>query len=657
VDFIRTAFRHLAVWFLLSALVLGFTVWSSRTAETFETKPEATFPGQNFEVFSISPQGEFLAVGRQENILLVRRILTLGSDRTAGERQVILPSRSTQWTVSPDGSQVAWIADRKLTLSKVFGPSPDQPITSPLSENPSLIAFQDNGLLALIFPSGVVKIVEPTKMETRGTEHLSLTDPDTIIAHGSYLAVASRSKRQAEVLDLRGLPKIVETESQTSLPAFSRMVLSAEGRLAFVTLDGAIFSAGIIAGPGVVRAFDFYDDRRFAAGGDFKNLYLIGPLGPPMQVAATVPGISQIVASGTHFAYASPAGTSLVSYHSKPALTSAAKDFLFAWLTLTLLLVLGYLSRGLWLLWDHFGKRRRSGGSGGQIGASLGAFTPPAELLAAIAAGECVLVADEEMSALSGVPRWAEFLRGLADWLVELNLLDREAGNQINTRASKNNVETAWQMLQQTLLDRQDVLWEYAHARYTRMTALSRVHEYTGKVNFGGVITSNLDNLLEKAFQHRGAQSFAPSETEKLIPVFTNNEFFVLRLRGVWARRETIELDPITASNTNRKNLALIRFVETTMLSRCSVFLNLSPEAIGKLLEGVHLNPENAKQHYAVIPCAERDNSIRKACESMQNKFGIIPLMYPPGGTEMVCDFLQKLTEPSGQPLTLAAGV
>ena len=653
-EFVRTAILHLVSWFVLSGLVLGFLLSRPQSTESFEIKPEAAFPDHNFDVFSIAPRGEFLAVRRDKNILFIRRVLTLGPDRAAGEREVILPSPSTPWTVSPDGSQVAWIADGKLTLSKAFGISPDRPLTSPINEtaSPSLIAFRDNGLISLIFPSGAIRIVEPTKMETRGTGHLSFTDPDTIISRGSYLAIASRSKRQAEVLDLRGLPNITDAESQIGLPAFSRMVLSAEGRLALVIGDGGIFYAGAIESPGAVRAFDFFDDRRFVAGGDFKNLYLVGASIPPMQVAETATGISQLVASRTHFAYATPAGTSLVSYHR----ASSAKEVVIVWLTTTALVVLGYLAWGLWLLWNHLRRARPTARKLGEMGASLDTFDPPAELIAAIAAGECILAGGEDLSALAGVPRWAEFLRGLSDWLVELNLLSRDVGNQVNSRAGKNNVETAWQMLQQARRDRQDVLWEYAHARYTRMAALSRVHEYISEVNFGGVITPNLDNLLEKAFQHRGVRSFGPSETEELIPVFTDSEFFILKFRGVWARRDTIELDPLTALNANRKRPELMGFLETMMLTRSNVFLNMSPDAITQILEGVSINPENAKQHYAVIPCAADDKVLGKACELLQSRFGIISLTYPPGKTDIVCAFLAKLSDPSGKPLTRAVG-
>jgi len=271
----------------------------------------------------------------------------------------------------------------------------------------------------------------------------------------------------------------------------------------------------------------------------------------------------------------------------------------------------------------------------------LARFTPPDDLVAAMQKWECVLVAGEQLSVASAVLPWSKLLRSLTDWLSETGALTDLVANQIRSCAVKGDIDGAWKLLLPGMKGREAAVLEYARSAYMRSSPLTKIHETLAKLNFSGVITPNLDWMLEKAFAHREPQCIGPSETASFA-----RGFCVLKLRGVWERPETIQLDPQTAASTNLRDDSYRTFIEATHAVHRMIFVGISPAETGRILDGLNWR-KHPKQHLYVLAAIPADNKVvRKAWEQLQAGYGFTLLTYAPGDSATVCQFLEKLLPP-----------
>ena len=271
----------------------------------------------------------------------------------------------------------------------------------------------------------------------------------------------------------------------------------------------------------------------------------------------------------------------------------------------------------------------------------LDRFIPPDDLLTAMQKWECVLVSGEQLSVASAVLPWSKLLRSLTDWLSETGALTDLVANQIRSCAVKDDIDTAWKLLLPGMQGREAAVLEYARSAYMRASPLTKIHEALAKLNFSGVITPNLDWMLEKTFAHREPQCIGPTETASFA-----GGFCVLKLRGVWERPETIQLDPQTAADSNLQNERYRTFLEATHAVHRMIFAGISPAETRRILHGLNWKRQPTQHLYVLAAIAADDKAVRKAWEQLKRAYGFTLLTYVAGDTATVCQFLEKLQSP-----------
>jgi hypothetical protein len=275
----------------------------------------------------------------------------------------------------------------------------------------------------------------------------------------------------------------------------------------------------------------------------------------------------------------------------------------------------------------------------------LARFIPPDDLLTAMQKWECVLVSGELLSVASAVLPWSKLLRSLTDWLSETGALTDLVANQIRSCAVKEDIDTAWKLLLPGMQGREAAVLEYARSAYMRSSPLTKIHEALAKLNFSGIITPNLDWMLEKTFAHREPQCIGPTETAS----FTGG-FCVLKLRGVWERPDTIQLDPQTAADSNLHNESYRTFLEATHAVHRMIFVGIGPAETGRILNGLNWKRQPTEHLYVLAAIAADDKAVRKAWEQLQGAYGFTLLTYVAGDSATVCEFLEKLL-PQARPV------
>jgi len=255
---------------------------------------------------------------------------------------------------------------------------------------------------------------------------------------------------------------------------------------------------------------------------------------------------------------------------------------------------------------------------------------------------ECVLVAGEQLSVASAVLPWSKLLRSLTDWLAETGALTDLIANQVRSCALKEDIDGAWKLLLPGMQGREAAVREYARSAYMRSSPLTKIHEALAKLNFSGVITPNLDWMLEKTFAHREPQCIGPLETASFA-----GGFCVLKLRGVWERPDTIQLDPQTAASTNLRDDGYRTFIEATHAVHRLLFIGINPAEIGRILNGLNWKKQPTQHLYVLAAIAADDKAVSKAWEQLQAAYGFILLTYAAGDSATVCQFLEKLLPPT----------
>jgi hypothetical protein len=277
----------------------------------------------------------------------------------------------------------------------------------------------------------------------------------------------------------------------------------------------------------------------------------------------------------------------------------------------------------------------------GLVTGPLARFIPPDDLLTAMQKWECVLVAGEQLSVTSAVLPWSKFLRSLTDWLSEMGALTDLVANHIRACAVKEDIDTSWKLLLPGMQGREAAVLEYARSAYVRPAPLTKIHETLAKLNFSGVITPNLDSMLERAFAHRSPRCLGPTETGLF-----DGGFCALKLRGVWERPETINLDPQTAADSNRGNESYRTFVEATHAVHRLLFVGISPAETGRILNGLNWTRQPTQHMYVLAAIAADDKTVRKAWDHLQGTYRFALLTYAAGDSATVCQFLEKLLPP-----------
>jgi hypothetical protein len=275
--------------------------------------------------------------------------------------------------------------------------------------------------------------------------------------------------------------------------------------------------------------------------------------------------------------------------------------------------------------------------------------TVPRELVDACFAGECVLYAGAGLSAQSGLPTWHGLLSEMVEWAIRQEVVDGRLGNSLRVALQHGEMESVSEGLLDHIGSRVSALHEFLRETLLERATPSAVHQTLGRLPFIAVLTTNFDELLEKAFRDRSPPVFTPRDTEALLATISSREFFILKLYGNLHLADTVILSAAQyeeATTPNSPNSAFSSFMETLFFSRTILFLGARLEGIEDYLKGIKFSQTRPRTHYALVDVAASGPSWELKSNTLRRKYGIEVIPYAAtDGHPQVREFVKELAE------------
>lgn len=254
---------------------------------------------------------------------------------------------------------------------------------------------------------------------------------------------------------------------------------------------------------------------------------------------------------------------------------------------------------------------------------------PPQSLIEACVNGDCVLFASTGLSARAGRPTYRPFVKGLLDWSLNSKVVEWAAADSHRTAIEKGDGASVADAICDALGERREPLYNYLRETflYFSSSALSDAHLILGDIDFSGVLTVNLDDLLERTYEHRGNRVYTPQDTESLRETLHKRDFFILKLYGDLQRPETVVISTTQFEDAVSSNLPFLSFMETLFFSKTMLFIGTSLERIEDYLKSIYLKKQsNPRPHYALV--AVGDDGWQAKAQSLEKRYGIVTLPY-----------------------------
>jgi len=282
--------------------------------------------------------------------------------------------------------------------------------------------------------------------------------------------------------------------------------------------------------------------------------------------------------------------------------------------------------------------------------------TPPPDLLRAFGEKEVVLYAGAGLSYESGFPLWSQFVKSLVEFAVSEHAVDKSFAVSLFESLRIGKSDFVADSVVSALRERQPgKLERHLQQVFLRPTLpLSPIHEELRKLNLRAVMTTNFDDLLEKAFGDRSPHTYAPQETEELLNAISKQEFFILKLYGS-VRSPDVLVAPAQYEEVIRGNRAFSSVIETLFFSSTILFIGASLEGIEAYLRGISLPGVQKRTHYALV--AVSGSAWRTTADILRRRYGIEVLPIGDKGHigGRVLSFVKQLTAATGAPTTAPA--
>jgi hypothetical protein len=415
----------------------------------------------------------------------------------------------------------------------------------------------------------------------------------------------------------------------------------------------------------LVRGLQFYSDQSFLTAGEFRGVHLVSLEGKAQELAQSEPGVKGLAATQQFYVLRLPGRLQL--YRSAMVVVSNRR-----WEKVT------GVATGVWMVIAFYWKRRilkailrklleflRSIFEGDehrpkvrkQPFRNIPELAPPSdELFKASAQNEVFIFAGEEFSRMCGMPVWRSFLLGLIDRLYDSLLLEPESADIARAAHRRGEVDRVSNALHPIATANAEVLLDYARSMYRKPAALTQTHEALTRIGVGGIVTPNLDVLLERTFGLAEEKAFAATEAGDALSTMIRQEFVALKLRGVWSRPATLRIWPSQAQQANAANLPLKKLLGALLTHRTMIFLGASLDEIATWLEPADLASTPERPHYALV--VKADHNTTKKANDLLSQYNIETMTYPAeNGNDAVIEFLSRLAgETSDTALAATAG-
>jgi predicted ATPase len=164
-----------------------------------------------------------------------------------------------------------------------------------------------------------------------------------------------------------------------------------------------------------------------------------------------------------------------------------------------------------------------------------------------------------------------------------------------------------------------------AYLRRHLLTTAPVEHPLSGafsSIRFSGVITTNLDDLLQRTFQ---VEASTIADTSSLVQALTKGEFFLLKLFGD-LYRDDILLTGAHYRDAVLNNQPFGQLLKTLFHSRTILFAGVPFKMVEEFLDSVPSRSDSPPSHFALISAEEPAWRVRAA--SLRRRFGLRIIPY-----------------------------
>jgi predicted ATPase len=277
---------------------------------------------------------------------------------------------------------------------------------------------------------------------------------------------------------------------------------------------------------------------------------------------------------------------------------------------------------------------------------------PPDDLVDACTAGQCLVHAGPGLSVFAGYPTWPAFATMLCDALQSDSSVDPAVVDSLRGAVEEGEVDTALDTIANMIgVERAS---SYVASIFGASRPLGPVHEALGAVPFAAAVTSNYDDLLERAFAARTPHVYTSSDAEQLYTALGKREIFLLKLYGTSDRPETTKISFAQYEQESSRNQHFREFMSTLLLSRMLLFLGAEIESIERHLKLYSATITAPRRHYALAPIGGSSWVLR--ARLLQQKYGVEVIPYD-GSEDWLVAFLDELALRTGAVSTSPAAI
>ena len=632
----------LVVSWLTVLVTLAFvSLTKYEVTEHLEASATGNIETEGISRLWFSPGGELVGVGGNESQLIVR-VWSGGTSHLSRERTVSLPAATGApkpiFAVSADAGKAAWITPAGVHVESLISPPPENSDTLGFKRKIAIsaLAFTGLGQLAALYRDGELEFWDLAGERVAASKHIDIAEPVSLLANGQYMAAYSSASGDAFVFDTGAGDRLSLIEYKNYPRDCLSFTLSPEARFAVGTRQTLEAEGHSLAAPGPVRTLAYYDRNRILVGGDFSGIYMLGPGQDPQQVAVANPGTTVLAAAGSKLVFGDSRLLALASNRLVRNRVYKGMSRPSPWAMLALFALISPVAIYFFYVWVRLLLKKTSMQSPEKH--EPGKEGPvPSVLVAACQNGDCVLWAGSGLGAQAGLPAWSAFLRELLEWAAksEPALAEWPDGK---TDAAADRIAAAFE-------NREQALQAYLRQRFRVGSELPQAHQLIKQIDFPALISTNLDNLLDRAFPQSGGRVHTAAKCGDLRHAAAHRDFVLLKPFGDLDEPDTIRLGPSQCAEAIHNNPSIREFVEGVFETRVFLFLGASLEGIESDLGLMAPLAAATRKHYALVPVI--GEGWVATAQRLRQRYGIEPLTYSPSTDRHpeVVDFLAKLIE------------
>jgi hypothetical protein len=641
-----------AVWISLFLALAFFAMPRYEVSERLQAKALGNIDTADISRLWFSPAGELVGIGQTGSHISIR-VWASRDGAQLRERTLELPSTKAMpdpvYAVSSDASKLAWISSAGVHVEDAFlagqRHASDHPFQRPV---PIVsLALAGSSKLAALYSDGKFELWNLSSDTITASKPLGISEPGPLLSNGVYLAASSLASRDVFVFDTGTGDKLSVLEYTKYPPEMLSVTLSPLGRLAASTGEKLYMEGQPIPAPGPIHALAYCDRNRVLVGGEFQGILLLSRTKGPMQAVVSNPGTTVLAANESLLAFGTSRRISLYSHRMVQIREYIGLGMPTPWL---LVAFLGLISPvAIPLLQGHFKKfwkwiqRLWLPEPAAKPLISGDENSIPSLLVEACLNGDCVLYAGAGLSAQAGLPVWNDCVRELVKWAANKNFAPADVIDAAQTDLSRGQAGAAADRMATALQSCEQDLHHYFRQRFRIASELSAAHLLIKQIDFPALITTNLDNLLDRTFPYSGGRTYTAADCEALTNAAKRREFFLLKPFGDLDEPHTICLGPTQCERVIQSNLACSDFVEQLFQARTFLFLGASLEGLERDLGYIPLQAKIDRKHFAFVSVLGEE--WKAAAERLSQRYGIQVLSYTPvsDSHSEVVEFLTKL--------------